>query len=33
MKQIIIILTIILGILLLGVAGLFTWNQYEKDGN
>ncbi|PTE32689.1 hypothetical protein BUY94_09800 [Mammaliicoccus fleurettii] len=31
MKQIIIILTIILGILLLGVAGLFTWNQYEKN--
>ncbi|WP_436857914.1 hypothetical protein [Mammaliicoccus sciuri] len=31
MKQIIIILTIILGILLLGVAGLFTWNQYENN--
>ncbi|MEX5934916.1 hypothetical protein [Mammaliicoccus sciuri] len=31
MRQIIIILTIILGILLLGVAGLFTWNQYENN--
>lgn len=31
MKQLIIILSIILGIVLLGVAGLFTWNQYEKN--
>ncbi|MBM6629269.1 hypothetical protein JTF04_06180 [Mammaliicoccus vitulinus] len=31
MKQLIIILSIVLGIILLGVAGLFTWNKYEEN--